>query len=408
MSNKTLTMMAVGDMVMSTPGELMFALAKPTLKTADVLVGQQEVPFTLRGINPYTLNPPPIGANDVVTGLSSEVLGISRTNRKPATRVVRRGIGNDPVNINALVDVGFDIIHLASNHTFDAGAPGVEDTLDGLHKAGIATAGTGMDLDEARRPAIVEREGTRFGLLSYNCEGPIGSWATPEKPGCAYVHVVTAYEQYELIGGLPTMYTFAEPGSLQLMVEDIQKLRPLCDVLVVHLHMGMAFHPVRLAMYEKQVSHAAVDAGADLIVGDHAHMLKGIEQYKGKWIFHNLGDFVFHLNPGPNPGSKNEGLARMIRDQGGPFFFGPGHTVSAFPDNPQRRFTIIVKCIIRNGKISQVSYLPCHPNEKQQIEILKHDKRGQEIFDYVENATRGAGLNARFKWKGDEVIPYIE
>jgi hypothetical protein len=401
MSTKTLTMMAVGDMVMSTPGERMFALARPTLKTADVLIGQQEVPFTLRGINPHVNLAPPLSINDVVISTGQNV-SKARSTRKSTTKTP--GIGNDPVDINALVDVGFDIIHLASNHTFDAGAPGVEDTLDGLRKAGIATAGTGMDLDEARRPAIIEREGTRFGLLSYNCEGPIGSWASPEKPGCAYVHVVTAYEQYELIGGLPTMYTFAEPGSLQLMVDDIQKLRPLCDVLVVHLHMGMAFQPVRLEMYEKQVSHAAVDAGADLIVGDHAHMLKGIEQYKGKWIFHNLGDFVFPIHKNGDPKSG----ARFTRDQGGPFFFGLGHTVSAFPHSPERLNTIIVKCIIRNGKITLVSFLPCYPNEQHQVEILKHDKRGQKVFDYIENATRGEGLNARFKWKGDEIIPYIE
>jgi len=51
-----------------------------------------------------------------------------------------------------------------------------------------------MNIDEARKPAIIERNGTRIGFLSYNCIGPMGSWATPAKPGCAWVRVITAYE----------------------------------------------------------------------------------------------------------------------------------------------------------------------------------------------------------------------
>jgi hypothetical protein len=402
MSTETLTLMAVGDIFMKMSGEKLFALAKPTLETADVLIGQQEVPFTSRGINPHVNLAPPLGAADVVVGVGEDT-SKPESSPKPAAQAPE-SICDDPVNIKALADVGFNIIHLASNHTWDSGTPGVEDTLVGLRKYGIAVTGTGMNLEEARRPAVIERKGTRFGCLSYNCVGPIGSWASPDKPGCAYVHIITAYEQYELIGNYPTMYTFAEPGSLQLMVDDIHKLRPLCDVLVVHLHKGMAFIPVRLAMYEQQVSHAAIDAGADLIVGDHAHILKGIEQYKGKWIFHNLGDFVFDIVR--QDGGDPRQLSRFVRDHGGPFFFGPGHTLSPFPHNPERLSTIIVKCTIDNGKISQVSYLPCYPNEQRQVEVLKHDKRGQQVFDYVDNATKGAGLNARFEWQGDEVVLY--
>jgi hypothetical protein len=328
----------------------------------------------------------------------------SAVGREPPTEIPRRGISCDPVNISALSNAGFDVLHLAGNHTWDAGAPGVEDTMAGLRKHGIAFTGAGMNIDEARRPVVIERDGTRFGFLSYNCVGPVGSWASPEKPGCAYVHIIAAYEQYELIGGFPTIYTFAEPGSLQEMVDDIHKLRPLCDVLVVHFHKGMAFFPVRLAMYEKQVSHAAIDAGADLIVGDHAHMLKGIEMYKGKCIFHNLGDFVWHRYPDFTP----QQLARFTRDQGGPFFFGPGHKAVPFPHNYEQKMTIIAKCTISNGQISRVSYLPCYPNEQHQVEILKHDKRGQEVFDYIDNATKGAGLNARYEWKEDEVVIQAE
>jgi poly-gamma-glutamate capsule biosynthesis protein CapA/YwtB (metallophosphatase superfamily) len=401
MSNNTLTMMAVGDIVLASPEDGLLALAAPTLKTADVLIGQQEVPFTSRGISQIINSAPPVGENDSVSGIGENVWTAALnqpittdTDMKP------RGPGVDPISMKELAETGFDIIHVAGNHTYDAGLPGIEDTINGLKEYGIACCGCGKTLDEARRPALIERGGMRFGCLSYNCVGPMSSWASPTKPGCAYITILTAYHSFSLIGNLPSVYTFAEPASLQAMVDDIRKLRSQCDVLVVHLHKGMAFIPVRLASYEKQVSHAAIDAGADLVVGDHSHMLKGIENYRGKWIFHNFGDFAWRASP-PSTIAR---IAQFTRDHGGPFFFGPGHKMVPFPHNYWQRMTIIAKFIISNGKITQASYLPCYPNEKRQVEILKHDKRGQEVYDYIENATQGAALNAKFEWKGDEVL----
>ncbi len=402
MSSKILTMLAVGDIMPSTPAEPLFALVAPTLRSADVVVGQGETVFTLRGVPTYVSMAPTLGSADAVVGQGERVF---HTRGVPTEVSMPRGGGRgcDPSNISALRAAGFNVVHLAGNHIWDLGVPGVEDGIAGLRKYGIAFTGAGMNIDEARRPAVIERDGTRFGFLSYNCVGPIGSWATPDKPGCAYVHIITAYVQYELAGGYPTIYTFAEPGSLQAMIDDIHKLRPLCDVLVVHFHKGLAFIPVMLARYEQQVSYAAIDAGADLIVGDHAHMLKGIEQYRGKWIFHSLGDFArryFQRSP--------QQLQRFARDLGGPFFFGPGHTAVPLPYSPEGMQTIIAKCTIDSGQISQVSYLPCLPNEQHQTEILKHDKRGQQVFDYMDNITKGAGLNARYEWKGDEVVIHTE
>jgi poly-gamma-glutamate synthesis protein (capsule biosynthesis protein) len=66
--------------------------------------------------------------------------------------------------------------------------------------------------------------------------------------------------------------------------------------------------------------------------------------------------------------------------------------------------TIIAKCIIDGGKISRTGFLPCLINSKGQPEILKHDERGQKVFDYMENITAAAGLNVRYMWEGDEVV----
>jgi poly-gamma-glutamate synthesis protein (capsule biosynthesis protein) len=366
MAVKSLSMLAVGDLVLEDEGgERFLALAAPSLRKGNVVVGQGEIVFTDRGIQTYV-----------------EMGGPSP--------------GCPPNNMNALAAAGFNVITLAGNHIWDMGAPGIEDTVKGLNKLGIAVTGGGMNIDEARKPAVIERDGTRFGFLSYNCVGGVGQWATKLKPGCAYVRIISHYEMNGANpGGPPDVFTWAEPGSLKLMTEDIRKLRPLCDVLVVALHKGVLGFPDKLAAYDQQVSYAAIDAGADLILGHHAHILKGIEEYKGKVIFHGLGHFIFDVAKLPQEFRNPLGVS-----PGAPLYgpsFNPGI-------DPLSRWTIIAKCTVDNGKISQVGYLPCLINEEKQTEVLKHDARGQQMFDFMDRITKGAGLNVGFEWKGDEVV----
>ena len=371
MTDKILTMMAVGDLVLELPqAETYFIYAAPVLKSADVVVGQGEVVFTDRGF---------CASTDVTA---------------PAC---------DPKNISALNSAGFNVITLAGNHVWDSGPPGIEDTIAGLESYGIAYTGAGMNIDEARRPALIKRNGTSFGFLAYNCVGPKQSWATAKKSGCAYVNILTHYElDHATPGGPPAVYTFAEPKSLELMVQDIQKLRPLCDVLVVSLHKGIAHTTSVLAMYEKDVSYAAIDAGADLILGHHAHILRGIEQYQGKTIFHGLCNFVAVTKALAVDNTRDfQEWAIRRREL---FGFEPDPEYPTYPFHPEAKHTIIAKCTISDGKISRVSYLPCFVNKEGQPEILENDERGRKVFDYMEMITRAAGLNARYEWDGNEVV----
>lgn len=366
--NKTLTLMAVGDLILDRPNaESFFEPSLPTLKTADVLVGQGEVVFTDRGIKTYTQVPAP---------------------------------PSDPKNMSAFAYAEFDVITLAGNHIWDSGAPGVEDTIAGLKGYGIAHTGAGMTIDEARVPAIVERNGTRFGFLSYNCVGPQASWATPDKPGCAYVHIINHCEFPEF--GRPKFYTFADPESLAQMTQDIRALRSRCDVLAVSLHKGVGHTPAEMAMYDRQVSHAAIDAGADLILGHHAHILKGIEQYKGKTIFHGLCNFVtvtraLWPEEAPTHNLRQHAKLRMERMQLDPEY-------KNYPFHPDAKRTIIAKCCIEGGKITRVSFLPCFIDKEGRPEVCKNDDQGNEIKQYMEKITREGSLNARYEWDGDEVL----
>jgi poly-gamma-glutamate capsule biosynthesis protein CapA/YwtB (metallophosphatase superfamily) len=377
MAARQLTLMGVGDLMLGKPDAAsFFALAAPTLQTADVLVGQGEVPFTLRSVAKYYVQVP------------TEMPGFYET--------------YDPANIGALASAGFNVITLASNHIWDSGVPGIEDTIAGLRQYGIAFTGAGMNIDEARRPAIIERRGTAFGFLDYNCVGPKLTWATPDKPGCAYVHVVVAYElEHPTPGGTPTIYALAEPRSLAAMADDIRRLWPLCDVLVVCFHKGLGFSEARLAMYEPQVACAAIDAGADLVLAHHAHILKGIEFYKGKAVFHGLGNFVSVLpNLTPTPAQKE--FEKKYKEQLSPHFDSDQEWMYTYA--PETMYSMIARCTIEGGAISRVSYLPCLINRQGQPEVLGNDARGRQIFDYVDKITRAADLNARYEWAGDEVV----
>jgi hypothetical protein len=384
MSAKGLTLLGVGDMGLgrSENPEARFAMVAPVLKAADVSVGQVEGFYTNRPI----LTAAKSGVADPVGHAQS----------------------GDPKNMAAFRFAGFNLLHLAGNHVWDAGVPAIEDTINGLRDLGITTFGAGMNIDEARKPAIIERKGTRFGFLNYNCVGPRETWADPDKPGCAYVRIITAYElDHPTPGGPPAIYSFAEPSSLKAMVDDILKLRPLCDVLTVCFHKGIGFSPMKLAMYDHQVSYSAIDAGADLVLGEHAHILKGIEIYKGKAIFHGLGDFVGAPRTSGRPVTAMppwlaQQRERRMKDLWG---FEPDPSRPGYPGDAEAKNTLIAKCIIDGGKITRVSYLPCLINENGVTEILKKsDKRGQHVFDYVEKISRGAELNTRFVWDGDEVL----
>ncbi len=360
MSNGKVTMLAVGDLILGEPEpETFFEHAVDTLRSGDVVVGQVEVAYT-----------------------TSE---------------------DDPGHVPTLAWAGFNVGTFAGNHTFDRGEAGVRCTISALQRHGIAQVGGGMTITEARRPAFIERNGTRFGFLSYNCAGPAESWARPNKPGAAYVHIITHYElDHATPGGPPTIYTFPEPTSFATMLDDVRGVRSLCDVLVVAFHKGLGHTPAKLAAYEGLVARAAIDAGADVILAHHAHIGRGIELYHGKPIFHGLGNFVTvtrALSAAGNP--DREAWAWRRKEL---FGFEPDPEYPTYYSfHPESKYTMIAKCVFEGGSIAKISYLPCLINKKAQPEVLKNDERGQEVFKYFEKITKIAGLNAKYAWDGDEI-----
>ncbi len=357
--------LATGDLILDEPEpDRYFDAARQTLASADVLVGHVEVPFTLQ--------------------------------REGSPNVPLEA--RDPRKLSALRRAGFHAASLAANHVFDEGAAGVRDTLDGLREAGIVPFGAGMNLAEASAPAVVEHGDLRLGFLSYNLVGPKDSWAAARKAGGAYVHILTSYElDHATPGGAPNVYTGAEAETLERMCEDIRQLRSRTDFVMVSMHKGTVHTPTLVMPYEKQVAHAAIDAGADAVVGHHAHILRGIELYKGRPIFHGLGNFVTvtrALSP-VGASDPNDWALRRLKL----FGFVPDPQTPEYPFHPESRNAMLAKVIVRGDAGVDARYIPCRINRSSQPEPT-HD---QSVFDYVEKITREAGFTTQFAWCGDEV-----
>jgi poly-gamma-glutamate capsule biosynthesis protein CapA/YwtB (metallophosphatase superfamily) len=287
----------------------------------------------------------------------------------------------DIKNIDALVYAGLDIVTLANNHSMDLGPESMLDSVDRIRKAGIEVVGVGKNLDEARRPAILERDGNRVGFLAYGCIGPERAQATQDTPGHAPVRIHTIYKQTQYLpGSSPQIITVAYPEDLAAMQEDIRKLKNKTDVVAVSFHWGLHFVRAEIPEYEFEVGHAAVDAGADVILGGHPHILKGIEVYKGKVIFHSLANFAV------------EDFNKVFKK-----FKSP-------PIMPETRNTIIAKVIIEAGKIKKVACIPCYINEEAEPEIVTHsDIKGKEVFNYIKRISGSQNLATKFVWEGDEI-----
>jgi poly-gamma-glutamate synthesis protein (capsule biosynthesis protein) len=174
-----------------------------------------------------------------------------------------------PGMAHALKMAGFTVINLANNHMMDWGVEGLDLTVKSLHAAGVATIGAGCNLSEARYPAIVMCNNLRVGFLGYSEVGP---WvATNHTAGVA-------------------------PLNRAMILQDIARLRPQVDLLIVSLHTGcLSDYP---SPEDRQLAHDSIQQGADLILGHGPHVVQGIETYQQRVIVYSMGNFMIDLASG--------------------------------------------------------------------------------------------------------------
>ncbi|WP_232510171.1 CapA family protein [Paenibacillus crassostreae] len=176
---------------------------------------------------------------------------------------------SSPKALVALKEAGMDGVGLANNHILDQGVSGLLDTLKYLEKSKLQYAGAGKDADEAYAPTYFTRQGVKVALIAVSRVVPKSDWhAGKGNPG-----VATVYD--------PT-----------LAIKSIASARMEADIVIVMAHWGeeRALNPIG---NQSELAHQFVDAGADLVIGSHPHVLQGLEQYKGKWIAYSTGNFIF-------------------------------------------------------------------------------------------------------------------
>lgn len=203
----------------------------------------------------------------------------------------------DPVHTAIYGELGVDFVTLANNHAYDFGEDAFLDTLDTLRAYGIDYAGGGRNAEEAQKPFYYLVDGRKIAFVSATrAEKNI---LTPE----AGAHSSGVFRCYE-------------PERL---LEVLGEAKANSDYVVLFVHWGTEHSDV-LEKVQKTTAHAYIDAGADLIIGSHAHQLQGIEFYKGKAIFYNLGNFWF------DDQDVETGLVklRLAPDGGETFYFLPG------------------------------------------------------------------------------------
>jgi poly-gamma-glutamate synthesis protein (capsule biosynthesis protein) len=324
-----------------------------------------------------------------------------------------RGVGplgkenaRDPGIAAAIREAGFNVVSFASNHCMETGPDAFFDTIDNLKKEGLSVIGVGKNVEESRRPAVKECQGTKVAFLGYNSIARAEHFADVDRPGCAPVRAWTLYEPIEPTQpGTPARaHSFPYRDDIKAMAQDVKRAKAQADLVVVSMHSGVHMTPALIAEYQVDMAHAAVDAGADLILQHHAHILKGIEVYRGKAIFYGLGNFALEVHFMTQEWAESPGV-KEVRRSLNPDWNPPYPDYPSFPFPPDSRKTILAKCVISDKDISKVSFLPVIINEHGEPEILTpDDDRFGEVVGYLEDITRDQGLNTRFTVAGDEVI----
>ncbi|MDP3771864.1 MAG: AmmeMemoRadiSam system protein B [bacterium] len=245
-NNEPITLLFVGDIMLSRLiGDIMarnndwrypFLETADFLKNADIAFGNLEGPISSRGTKVGSIY----------------------------------SFRSDPRVVEGLLYAGFDVLSIANNHIWDYGADAVRDTLTILKDASIGVTGGGIDYQEAHKPLIKEVRDTKIAFLGYTDLISSSLALKTAKPAIAYLDIDQA-------------------------ISDVKEARKVADLVVVSLHQGNEYETTQNLNQEK-VARALIDAGAQLIIGHHPHVIQPVTEYGGGYIAYSLGNFVFDQN----------------------------------------------------------------------------------------------------------------
>ncbi len=302
----------------------------------------------------------------------------------------------DPSRARIFAECGFDVVSLAGNKAMDWGPEAMLDTFELFEKMGIRAIGGGRDLAEARRPAIVERNGVRVAFLAYSCVLREGYAATPASPGTAPVRVHTYYRPHDWQPGTPPeIVTIPYEDDLRGLREDVAAAKKRAHAVIVSLHWGIHNIPRVLADYQRTVAKAAFESGADVIFGHHPHIPKGVEVFDGKVCFYSLSHFLWSQREiGDHVPGHIGGVRHGVQND-------PAYP--RLPMGPDAMKSLIGRVVVTPQGVERVSFHPVRIDTQLRPEVLfARDPRFAAAVEHMEWASEG--LRHRFTVEGDEVV----
>jgi poly-gamma-glutamate capsule biosynthesis protein CapA/YwtB (metallophosphatase superfamily) len=223
-----------------------------------------------------------------------------------------RGFLTPPEALDALTTFGVNLLSLSGNHAFDLKATGIQNTIREADSRKIAHAGTGNNLAEAAAPGYLHTTKGTIALVA-SASGLIGpgASATADRPGVNELRIEAGDKENEATVDLPgAPGNTPNQGDSKRILESIREARKHADLVIVYQHNHVfgnhSFATIftegmqeRLAPNDwlRKWTHAEVDAGADIIVMHGAPLLHGVEIYRGRPIFYDLGNFIYNVPP---------------------------------------------------------------------------------------------------------------
>ncbi len=243
---KGIKLVFVGDIMLSRKiGEIMeakkdwnypFALLGNTIKSADIAFANFENPISDRGI------------------LSGS----------------KYSFRANPAAVQGLANTGFDVVSVANNHIWDYGRDAVVDTMHILKSAGISYVGAGEDFSTAHTPVIKNINGVKIAYLGYTNLVSLSVTTESSRPEINFIDMVQ-------------------------IRKDIALAKQQADVVIVSYHWGEEYNTTH-TVFQEEIGHQTIDAGANLVIGHHPHVVEEVEKYHGGYIAYSLGNFVFDQN----------------------------------------------------------------------------------------------------------------
>jgi hypothetical protein len=362
---KTFVLQAVGDLRLRVrERDRMFDAVRPLLRKCDVLFGNCEGPIAA-----------------------------------PLEQTHRCG---EDCEVGALRRAGFTVMSCANNHIFDEGRDALLRTVELLSQHGIATCGAGPTPVDAHRPAIMQVGETRVGFLAYTSVGPKNTGPRPAE--VAHISAETAYSNLEpwQPGSPAKIATKAREEDLTALTAAIAAVRSTVDLLFVSFHWGIHLLPYVITDYERELARAAIDAGAEAVLGHHQHVLSGIEFYRDRPIFYGLGELAFAEDL---PDDVVAMRAKKHDERYGEY------NVRRYPGrrsilHPISRMRVIARLSYAGGRLGSLRLIPCVADRMSRpIPQAPASPGGKRVLAFLRQVNELAGLRTELRYDGG---PHID